>query len=211
MQRPCWSVRRTGASAMPAQVKRRKRGQAPVKSVVPSAGIEPATTAYRANRVEPCAQSLFSGLPSLVDELSSDNCRVAAAWSFATDATSLPLPHGSRDQDVPVASYEDDSFDMVPAVRASPWSRFRLAARKRTASPSASCERSEPSRMLIFGQRHLRTLLSEYVRHYNTQQPHRSRQRRLPQPEHSIHDDPPAHTVRRPILGGLINEYERAA
>jgi putative transposase len=66
-------------------------------------------------------------------------------------------------------------------------------------------------RMLIYGQRHLRTLLTEYVRHYNTQRPHRSRQLRPPQPEHPIHDDPPAHVVRQPILGGLINEYERAA
>jgi putative transposase len=30
-------------------------------------------------------------------------------------------------------------------------------------------------RMLIFGQRHLRTALAEYVRHYNTQRPHRGR------------------------------------
>jgi putative transposase len=64
-------------------------------------------------------------------------------------------------------------------------------------------------RMLIFGQRHLRT--SEYVRHYNTQRPHRSLQLRPPQPEHPIRDGPPGHIVRRPILGGLINEYERAA
>jgi transposase InsO family protein len=50
-------------------------------------------------------------------------------------------------------------------------------------------------RMLIFGERHLRLVLAKYAAHYNGRRPHRSRQ---------LH--PP-----RPILGGLINEYERAA
>ena len=37
-------------------------------------------------------------------------------------------------------------------------------------------------RMLIFGQRHLRTVLAEYEAHYNGRRPHRSRQLRLPRP-----------------------------
>ena len=65
-------------------------------------------------------------------------------------------------------------------------------------------------RMLIFGQRHLRLLLDEYVRHDNTQRPHRGQQLRPPQPEEPIHDRP-AHIVPHPILGGLINEYRPAA
>jgi putative transposase len=39
-------------------------------------------------------------------------------------------------------------------------------------------------RMLIFGQRHLRTTLAEYEAHYNGRRPHRSRQLRPPRPDH---------------------------
>ena len=66
-------------------------------------------------------------------------------------------------------------------------------------------------RMLIFGQRHLRTILAEYEAHYNGQRPHRSRQLRPPQPDHPVADLSRKRIQRRPVLGGLINEYERAA
>ena len=39
-------------------------------------------------------------------------------------------------------------------------------------------------RMLIFGERHLRSVLAEYARHYNGQRPHRSRALRPPVPDH---------------------------
>jgi transposase len=66
-------------------------------------------------------------------------------------------------------------------------------------------------RMLILGERHLRSVLAGYARHYNGTTP-------PPQPR-----TPPAparpprrrlsqkRIKRRPILGGLLNEYERAA
>jgi transposase InsO family protein len=66
-------------------------------------------------------------------------------------------------------------------------------------------------RMLIFGQRHLRTILAEYEAHYNGRRPHRSRQLRPPRPGHPAAGLSQEHIKRRPILGGLINEYERAA
>ena len=66
-------------------------------------------------------------------------------------------------------------------------------------------------RMLIFGQRHLRTILAEYETHYNGRRPHRSRQLRPPQPDHPVADLAKERIQRRPVLGGLINEYERAA
>src|SRR5690349_5312029 len=37
-------------------------------------------------------------------------------------------------------------------------------------------------RMLIFGQRHLRTILAQYEAHYNGRRPHRSRQLHPPRP-----------------------------
>ena len=40
-------------------------------------------------------------------------------------------------------------------------------------------------RMLIFGQRHLRTTLDQYAAHYNGR-PHRSRQLRPPRPDHPV-------------------------
>jgi putative transposase len=64
-------------------------------------------------------------------------------------------------------------------------------------------------RVLIFNQRHL--VLAEYVRHYNGRRPHRARELRPPQPTHPVADLSYERIERRPILGGLINEYERAA
>ena len=66
-------------------------------------------------------------------------------------------------------------------------------------------------RMLIFGERHLRTILAQYEGHYNGRRPHRSRQLRPPRPDHPVADLSRKRIQRRPVLGGLINEYERAA
>ncbi len=66
-------------------------------------------------------------------------------------------------------------------------------------------------RMLIFGQRHLQLVLAEYEGHYNGRRPHRSRQLRPPRPDYSPADLSQEQIKRRPVLGGLINEYERAA
>jgi putative transposase len=66
-------------------------------------------------------------------------------------------------------------------------------------------------RMLIFGQRHLRTILAQYEAHYNGRRPHRSRELRPPRPDHPAADLSKERIRRRPGLGGLINEYERAA
>ena len=66
-------------------------------------------------------------------------------------------------------------------------------------------------RMLIFGERHLRTILDQYEAHYNGRRPHRSRQLCLPRPGHPPADLSRKRIQRRPVLGGLINEYERAA
>ena len=65
-------------------------------------------------------------------------------------------------------------------------------------------------RILIFNQQHLRVVLAEYVRHYNGRRPHRSRDLHPPQPTHPVADLSHERITRRPILDGLINEYERA-
>ena len=66
-------------------------------------------------------------------------------------------------------------------------------------------------RMLIFGERHLRTILAQYQAHYNGRRPHRSRQLHPPRPDHPVADLSQKRIQRWPILGGLINEYQRAA
>ena len=87
-------------------------------------------------------------------------------------------------------------------------------------SPRANCyaerfvltARTElTDRMLIFGRRHLRTILTRYAAHYNGRRPHRSRQLQPPWPDHPIADLTTKRIQRRPVLGRLINEYERAA
>jgi putative transposase len=66
-------------------------------------------------------------------------------------------------------------------------------------------------RMLIFGERHLRLVLAEYEAHYNGRRPHRSRQLHPPRPDFPVADLSQKRIKRRPVLGGLLNEYERAA
>jgi transposase InsO family protein len=66
-------------------------------------------------------------------------------------------------------------------------------------------------RMLIFGQRHLRAVLAECEARDNGRRPHRSRQLRPPRPGHPVAGLSRERIQRRPVLGGLISEYERAA
>jgi putative transposase len=66
-------------------------------------------------------------------------------------------------------------------------------------------------RMLILGERHLRAILAAYEAHYNGRRPLRSRQLHPPRPDHPAADLSQERIKRRPVLGGLINEYERAA
>ena len=71
-------------------------------------------------------------------------------------------------------------------------------------------------RMLILGERHLRAVLADYQAHYNMARPHQGIAQRVPDGEH---DAPRAtvtgvgtqHIRRKPVLGGLINEYTHAA
>jgi putative transposase len=67
-------------------------------------------------------------------------------------------------------------------------------------------------RMLIFNERQLLQVLSEYGRHYKTHRPHRALDQlspiaadmeRLPRTAVAVR--------RRQVLGGLINEYQQAA
>ena len=65
--------------------------------------------------------------------------------------------------------------------------------------------------ILIFGERHLRTILNEHAAHYNGQRPHRSLQLHRPGPTTLSPTLSQQRIKRCPVPGGLINEYERAA
>jgi putative transposase len=58
-------------------------------------------------------------------------------------------------------------------------------------------------RMLIFGERHLRSVLGQYSQHYNQQRPHRALQLRPPRPQSPVPEpihgrDPTSTGPRRP-------------
>jgi putative transposase len=69
--------------------------------------------------------------------------------------------------------------------------------------------------MLIANEQHLRTILTDYISHYNTGRSHQGHDMKLRAPD----DDPdlvafpvPATQIqRRTRLAGLINEYRQAA
>jgi putative transposase len=65
--------------------------------------------------------------------------------------------------------------------------------------------------MLILGEWHLRGVLTEYVRHYNSHRPHQALQQEPPlrEPGHAV--DITTRIERTQVLGGLISEYRRAA
>jgi putative transposase len=102
-----------------------------------------------------------------------------------------------------------DSFDAgIDAVKIPP------------CCPRANCHaerfvgtarREVTDRLLIINEHHLRSVLNRYVSHYNHRRPHQARQLTPPQPNHPIPRPNRTSVRRRPILGGLINEYEPAA
>ncbi len=66
-------------------------------------------------------------------------------------------------------------------------------------------------RVLVLGERHLRKVLAEYARHYNSHRPHQGLQQKPPPhpPSHTV--DVTARTDDRHVVSGLVSEYRRAA
>jgi putative transposase len=65
--------------------------------------------------------------------------------------------------------------------------------------------------MLIYNEAHLRVVLQAYAGHYNGHRPHQSRQQRPPDDDKPVVVPLDAPVLRREVLGGVINEYHRAA
>jgi putative transposase len=71
-------------------------------------------------------------------------------------------------------------------------------------------------RVLILGESHLRAVLAEFQVHYNTARPHQGIAQRVPdgKPDSghpTVTNLDRGRILRKPVLGGLINEYECAA
>ena len=90
----------------------------------------------------------------------------------------------------------------------------------KTPRMNAICERVNGTlrrelldRILIVGERHLALVLGEYVTHYNGHRPHQSRRQQPPDIEaQPVRDVANLRYVRRkPVVAGLINEYQQAA
>jgi hypothetical protein len=120
----------------------------------------------------------------------------------AGKAAGAPAGHPRHRPAVALAGIGIDAVKIPPrSPRANAYAeRFVLIARTEATD-----------RMLILGERHLRSVLAEYARHYNGRRPHRSRALRPPRSDHPIGDLTQQRIKRQPVLGGLINEYERAA
>jgi putative transposase len=64
-------------------------------------------------------------------------------------------------------------------------------------------------RLLIFNEAHLRRVLREYIAYYNTARPHQALAQQTPIPRPNSTTDGPVR--RRPVLGGIQNDYYRDA
>ena len=111
-----------------------------------------------------------------------------------------------RDRDAKFTGVFDGIFagEGVKTVKTPPRTpRANCYAERWIRSARAECT----DRMLIYGERHLRSVLGQYAGHYNGHRPHQSRQQRPPdQDDQDDQASPPLDlpVQRRKVLGGVI-------
>ncbi len=115
-----------------------------------------------------------------------------------------------RDRDAKFTHAFDKIFagEGVTAVKIPPQTpRANCHADRWVRTARAECT----DRMLIYHERHLRSVLGEYAGHYSQHRPHQSRQQRPPDHDDQASAPTDLPVQRRTVLGGLINEYHQAA
>jgi putative transposase len=115
-----------------------------------------------------------------------------------------------RDRDAKFTTVFDEIFasEGLKIVKTPPQTpRANCYAERWIRTARAECT----DRMLIYDERHLRSVLSEYAGHYNRHRPHQSRQQRPPDQETQTTAPLNLPVRRRKVLGGVISEYYQAA
>ncbi len=125
------------------------------------------------------------------------------------DRTAL-FPFLIRDRDAKFTHAFNQIFadEGVKAVKTPPrMPRANCYAERWIRTARAECT----DRVLIYHERHLRSVLGEYAGHYNRHRPHQYRQQRPRDLDDPASAPPDLQVQRRKVLGGVLNEHYQAA